>query len=215
MSRSILSAMAVVVASVGLAGKVQAGMISIFTGQIPAVQSGNTQDGGALELGTKFQSSKDGPIVGLRYYRSTTDSLQHTLKLWDTDNTSAAVATVSTSGDSGAGWFEYNLPTPYEIVANHIYVVSYDVPIHNDGSTHYVYTSFGLQTSVVNWPLSTLEGGNGVYSYSPGSNDAVGTYPTLSFHDSNYFADLVFAVPEPGALGLFGVGILTLARRRP
>jgi hypothetical protein len=55
------------------------GQTSIFTTQTPATTAGSTGNNGGLELGTRFQSSQAGNIVGLRYYRNSSDTVQVTL----------------------------------------------------------------------------------------------------------------------------------------
>ena len=159
---------------------------SIFTTQVPAVTSGDQQDGSSVELGTRFQSSLDGNIVSLRYYRSTSDTSQHTLSLWDPSiSTAAPVATVVTTGDTGGGWKTWPLATPYAIVASQTYVVSYDAP-YVGGKDYYVSTDGGLATAIVNGPLTALASG-GRYEYP------AGVYPTQVYNNGCYFAGCVTA----------------------
>jgi titin len=80
------------------------GPVTIFASMVPAVTNCNTANAGGMEVGTRWQSSQAGTLVGLRYYRSGSDTEQHTLKLWDPAvSTNAPQATVSTVGGQRRG----------------------------------------------------------------------------------------------------------------
>lgn len=184
--------------------------ITIFTNQIPTGQTNNTTDGGGLELGTRWRSSQSGSVTGLRYFRCLNDPLQHTLKLWDPSiSTNTPQATVSTSGDSGTGWKNWNLASPFAIVSNRMYVVTYDVRWTNS-ATYYSSSANLLANSVSNGPLSTVVGTNGSYALIAGNNNAVGTYPTLSYQNSSYFADVLFQSAPVADVILQNVGPMTV-----
>ncbi|MEI8287951.1 MAG: carbohydrate-binding protein [Verrucomicrobiota bacterium] len=183
---------------------------TIFTNQIPTGQTNNTTDGGGLELGTRWRSSQSGSITGLRYYRCINDPLQHTLKLWDPSiSTNSPQATVSTSGDSGSGWKNWNLATSFAIVSNRMYVVTYDVRWTNS-ATFYSSSVNLLANSVSNGPLSTVVGTNGCYALIAGNNNAVGTYPTLTYLSSCYFADVLFQLAPVADVLLQNTGPATV-----
>jgi hypothetical protein len=68
------------------------------------------------------------------------------------------------------------------LTANTTYVVSVGI------NSRFVMSSQGLATSVVNGPLFSVDdGANGVFG------NAVGTFPTSSWSNSNYFVDAVVA----------------------
>jgi chitodextrinase len=155
-----------------------AGNYSIFTSQTPAVLSksdGATTD---YELGTKFQSSVDGTITAIRFYKSASETGTHTGRIWS--SAGAQLASVTFANETASGWQTAQLAAPLAISANTIYVVSV-----NTGGTYYVKTDNGLGATVINSPLSTVIGSNGVYGN-------VGVFPTSSYMNSNYFRDVVF-----------------------
>jgi len=146
---------------------------SLFTTQIPAA----SYTDGPYELGLKFQSSQAGNIISIRYYKDPGESGAHTGRIWSA--TGAQLASVQFSNETSSGWQTANLSNPLPISANTVYVVTVN------SNTGYGSTNQGLATSVVNSPLSTVaDGNNGVYG-------PPGTFPTLSYQNSNYFRDVV------------------------
>ena len=134
---------------------------------------------GPYELGMKFQSTEAGQIIKIRYYKMTGDDGDHTGNLWSVDGTKLASATFS--GETGSGWQEATLGTPYSISANTIYVVSVNTV------TNYAAINGGLASTITNGPLSSIaDGANGVYG-------DVGVFPINSWETSNYFRDVVFS----------------------
>ncbi len=81
------------------------------------------------EVGTWFHSSAAGVIKALRFYQSANETggttNNHTVRLWSSSG--ASLASVVIPFTSGAGWREGALATPYPIVANTDYVVSYNI----------------------------------------------------------------------------------------
>ncbi len=179
----------------------------------------DANDGAPYELGMQFQSSVDGVITAIRYWRADSEICiddSHVGKIWSATGT--LLASVSFVGESaGGGWQEQALATPLAITANTTYTVS----VNTLG--YYVYTYQGLMDPIVNGSLSSIAGSsigscigaanaNGVYG-------TPGTFPISSFNCNNYFRDVQFTagvVPVPAAAWLFisGVGVLGLARRR-
>jgi hypothetical protein len=159
---------------------------TIFTTQTPAVMNGN--DGVNYELGTVFKSGVSGQITAIRFWKATGESGTHTGHLWS--STGQLLATVTFSGETASGWQQQNLTAPVSIAANTSYVVSV-----NTGNNYYVATSGGLVFSVVNRDLSTIVGNDGLYGASGG-------FPSSSYHNANYFRDIVFVpVATYGASG--------------
>ncbi len=196
---------------------------TIHTTQTPVGGAGppatDANDGVPYELGMQFQSSVDGIITAIRYWRADSEACvdnSHTGNIWSATGT--LLASVSFVGETaGGGWQEQLLATPLAITANTTYTVS----VNTLG--YYVYTYQGLKDPIVNGSLSSIAGSslgtctgpadaNGVYG-SPGN------FPTSSFNCANYFRDVQFTagvVPVPAAAWLFisGAGVLGLARRR-
>jgi hypothetical protein len=145
-------------------------------------------DPGSYELGAKFQATTDGAISALRYYRGVEDSGDtdtRTLNLWDSlGNNLGSVTVVSDPGESG--WQFGILAAPIEIDADDTYIVSYGT------SQNYVYSSGFFDSDWVSAdgillaPAGASSGGNGVFGTS------VGAFPTASYNNTNYWADVVF-----------------------
>ncbi len=146
---------------------------SIFTTQLPA---GSYTDG-PYELGVKFQSSRDGNILSARYYKVPGETGVHIGRIWSASGTQ--LATVQFSNETDSGWQTANFDNPVAISANTTYVATVN------SNSMYGATNHALDSPVTNGPLSTVaDGNNGVYG-SPG------TFPTLSYENSNYFRDIV------------------------
>ncbi len=146
---------------------------SIFTTQTPA---GSYNDG-PYELGVKFQSSRDGNILSVRYYKVAGETGTHVGRIWTASGTQ--LAAVQFGNETDSGWQTANFDNPVAISANTTYVATVN------SNTMYGATNEGLATQIVNNPLSTVaDGDNGIYG-SPG------TFPTLTYENSNYFRDIV------------------------
>jgi hypothetical protein len=126
----------------------------------------------------KFKSSKNGKLLAVRFYKSSKESGTHVGHIWSSSG--ALLATVTFSGETISGWQMARLSTPLKIRANRTYIVSV-----NTAKTYYVDTIYGLKSSIVNGPLSTIAGSNGVFGRT-------GKFPTQTWNSSNYFRDVVF-----------------------
>jgi len=161
---------------------------SVFTTQTPATSGTD----GPYELGMKFQSSSDGTITKIRYYKVNNEDGSHTGRIWS--NGGSQLASVSFSGETSSGWQEATLDTPLSIDANITYVVTVN------SNSAYGATNNGLQSVVSNGPLSSIaDASNGVYG-------SLNNFPTNSWQNSNYFRDVVF-VPESTTVAVTGVSV--------
>jgi hypothetical protein len=130
----------------------------------------------------------DGQIVGIRFYKSTTNTGTHTGSLWS--NAGTRLATATFTGETASGWQQVNFATPVAITANTVYVASYHTDVgHYSGDNNYFATA-----GVDNPPLHALRdgvsGGNGLYIGGPSA------FPTNTYQSNNYWVDVVF-VPGP------------------
>lgn len=157
---------------------------NIFTNPNPA-SNDETDPTGAVTLGLKFQSNVAGYVKGVRFYSHAFPVGTYRAQLWS--NTGGApLATATFSGVTGNAWNEVLFTSPVLIAANTTYIVSY----HTSSGT-YTATGNALNSSVTNGPLTALNGnisgGNGVYAYGVSP-----TFPTNTFGNANYWADVVF-----------------------
>jgi hypothetical protein len=168
---------------------------SSFTENVVSVWSPSTVpgilDGGdtsSLEIGLKFRSDVAGTVTGVRFYKTTTNTGQHSGHLWT--STGTLLGSVTFTNESSSGWQQMNFSTPIAITANTTYIVSYFAP-----NGHYSYNGGQFSAGVDNAPLHALASGvdglNGVFT-----SGAVSAFPTSSWNNSNYWVDLVFA-PNP------------------
>ena len=150
---------------------------TIFTTQTPSTP--NDTDNTSYELGLKFQSAKAGQITAIRYWKAASETGSHVGRIWS--STGTLLTSVTFSNETASGWQQQALSTPLNIQANTTYVVSVNV-------TNYFAVTYNdaLASSVVNGDLRTVaDGNNGVYG-------SVGSLPTNSYQNSNYFRDIVF-----------------------
>src|SRR5262249_30684848 len=121
-----------------------------------------SNDGGAVELGLKFQSAVPGTALGVRFYKAPHNTGVHVGNLWSSNGT--LLATAIFTNETASGWQQVNFATPVSIAANTTYVVSYFAP-----NGRYAYDiDFFANAGVTNGALHALAnsedpGGNGVF----------------------------------------------------
>jgi hypothetical protein len=159
-------------------GTSSAGTETLFTTQTPQLL--NNSDGANInyELGMRFTATVAGQIKAIRFYKSPSEFGTHTGKIYSASG--QLLASVTFSSETASGWQTQNLASPLSIAANTEYTVSV-----NTGNTYYVATDSGLASQVSNGHLKSVVGNNGVFG-------PVGSKPTQSWQDSNYFRDVVF-----------------------
>ena len=152
-------------------------------------------DTAAVELGVKFQSSVDGVITALRFYKSSSNTGTHVGNLWTTGG--ALLASVTFANETASGWQEMALPTPVSITANTTYVASYHTNVGRY-SANSAYFNSAYDNSPLRAPSTGESGGNGVYRYGASA------FPNQTYNATNYWVDVVFqgqgqpsAGPEP------------------
>lgn len=162
---------------------------NIFTTQNPPVTSLN--DGVALELGVKFQSSIPGFITGIRFWKGSTptNTGTHIGELYDAAGTRLAQATFT--GETASGWQTVTFSSAVPILANTTYIAAYW-----SGNGFYTVTNNYFTVAVVNGTLTALASTgpnpNGVFRYT-----ATPAFPTSTFQSSNYWVDVVFSSTSP------------------
>lgn len=170
---------------------VPSGGKGILTTQVPS--STKLTDHVSYELGAKFTSDQPGEITAIRYWKDANETGAHVGHLWSP--TGSELAGVTFSNETASGWQTAFLTTPVSVAANLNYTVSVNT------NSYYVATQNGLKAPIVNAPLSTIaDGSNGVFG-------TIGTYPTSSNGNANYFRDVVLVpkglpVPPPAPTGL-------------
>jgi hypothetical protein len=140
-------------------------------------------DPSSVELGIKFQASRNGTITGIRFYKGPQNTGTHVADLWTATGTLLASATFT--NESASGWQQVNFSSPVTITAGTTYVASYHTSGNYSADGNYFATSHSSGSLTA--PASSTSGGDGVYSYGTGS-----IFPSNSFNASNYWVDVVF-----------------------
>ena len=142
-------------------------------------------DTSSVEVGVKVVPSRSGSISAIRFYKSSTNTGTHVVRLWTSTGTELTSATAT--AETASGWQTVQLPSPVAVAAGTTYVVSYRAPngrysVDEGGFTN--ARTVGPLTA----PASGSSGGNGVYTYG-----APGSFPSSTFGASNYWVDVVFS----------------------
>jgi N,N-dimethylformamidase beta subunit-like protein/uncharacterized protein DUF4082/fibronectin type III domain protein len=160
---------------------------TIFDLATPSVaDSGDTT---AVELGVKFRADYDGLVTGVRFYKAAANTGTHVGSLWSASGTRLAQATFT--GESASGWQSATFASPVAITAGTTYVASYFAP-----AGHYSANAQGLAAGADNPPLHAIanpSSADGVYAYATSS-----TFPSSAYNATNYWVDVLYAVPRPG-----------------
>ncbi|MBC8123675.1 MAG: DUF4082 domain-containing protein [Gemmatimonadaceae bacterium] len=153
-------------------------MSTLLTTQSPTYP--DASDGGILyELGLKFQATRSGQISAIRYWKASSDGGTHIGRIWSASG--SLLASVTFTGETGSGWQQQALDLPLPVQANTTYVVS----VNANG--YFPITHSGLASQITNGNLrSVADNNNGVFG-------SLGTLPTSSYSNSNYFRDVDFA----------------------
>ena len=161
---------------------------TVFDFATPAVADSGDPTSGSV--GVKFTADTSGQILGVRFYKASTNTGTHVGSLWSSSGQLLASATFT--NETGSGWQSVLFSNPVSISAGTTYVASYFAP-----AGHYSATSGGLNSATDNAPLHSVANGtsaNGVYNYASSSS-----FPTTSYKGSNYWVDVLFAPSPPGA----------------
>ena len=142
----------------------------------------------AVEMGVKFRSDVAGNIIGIRFYKASTNTGTHVGNLWSSSGTRLATATFT--GETASGWQQVNFATPVSITANTVYVASYHTNVGHYALNEYYFATVGVDNPPLHALADGVSGGNGVYRYGSTS-----TFPNQSRHAFNAWVDVVFSRP--------------------
>jgi hypothetical protein len=158
----------------------------------------------SVELGVKFQSDLDGTVIGVRFYKSATNTGVHTGHLWTSNG--IALATAVFTNETASGWQQATFIPPVAIHSNTLYVVSYHASQGHYSVDAGYFGSAGVDQPPLHAPASGGVGGNGVFGYGADS-----VFPTASYQGNNYWVDVVLITPAAAAHN--GPSLLTQADR--
>lgn len=159
-----------------------AGLITLWPpSATPAVPAAN--DGGLIEVGTKFRVDAAGSVVGVRFYKGPGNTGTHVGSIWRSDG--ALLGQVTFTGETGSGWQQANLATPVAVVPGTTYIVSYRAPAGHYSVDGGYFAGTGVDNGVLHALADGVDGGNGVYLYGGG-------FPTSTYNAGNYWVDIAF-----------------------
>jgi Domain of unknown function (DUF4082)/Fibronectin type III domain/Bacterial Ig domain len=151
----------------------------------------DTGDTASVELGVKFSPEENGFVMGIRFYKATTNTGTHVGSLWSSSGTLLAQATFANEAESG--WQQVMFSSPVAVKAGTTYVAGYLAP-----NGHYSASSSAFSLGgISNPPLRAIANEtsvDGVYAYGASS-----TFPTSSFNATNYWVDVLYAIAAPAA----------------
>ena len=160
------------------------------TSQTGPATSSDT-DASAYELGLRFSPTTDGFVTGVRFYKGATNTGTHVGTLWSSSGQKLASATFA--NETGTGWQSVSFAAPVAVSAGTTYVVSYTDPKGGYSSQPNAFSSAGVAAD----PLR-VDGGFG--AAPAGVYGTAGSFPNLSFNNTNYFVDATFSQTDSSPL---------------
>jgi hypothetical protein len=156
---------------------------SLFGNSVPSVP--DSGDASAVELGIRFSPDTDGYVTGIRFYKAAANTGTHTGSLWTSSGQLLAVGTFT--GESAGGWQTLQFSSPVSVTAGTTYVASYYAPNghYSAGVNFFYYKDYSASPLHAQTTLPDGSKVNGVYSTSH-------SFPSSSFHGSNYYVDVLF-----------------------
>jgi hypothetical protein len=152
---------------------------TIFTSQVPTMFENDSR----YELGTKFWTDVDGQLAAVRVYTPAAEAGDHLVRVWRAGDGILVAGPYTWNIVAGTeGWKTFTLPTPVEITAN----MDYIVVVANSDDRYYAEQLHGFDSPIVNGHLHTYVG-SGVWT------NQLGTMPTWTWENTNYFRDVVMS----------------------
>jgi hypothetical protein len=162
---------------------------TLWSNAVPTPITNANAGGAAINLGVRFQSSVNGSITGVRFYKHSGNTGTHTGYLWT--NTGTLLASATFTNETASGWQTVTFGTPVSITANTVYVAAY-----HSATGGFSSTANGFNTAYTNGPLTALAAAtqpNGRYIYG-----APGLFPNATFQNANYWVAPIFTCPSNG-----------------
>ncbi|MGV8849609.1 MAG: DUF4082 domain-containing protein [Propionibacteriaceae bacterium] len=175
------------------AGLAVAGPNTVFGDWLPSTP--DSGDGSATTLGMAFVPSADGFVSGVRFYKSAANTGSHTGTLYS--STGTVLATGTFTNETASGWQSLTFTAPVAVTAGTQYVIAYYAPVGRYAYSAYFFSPGPLRTAAL-----TAIGGLGVANGVYGSGT---TFPTQSYHQTNYFVDPVFTLAADAPLAALAV----------
>lgn len=150
----------------------------------PLPELADSGDSAAIEVGVKFRSHVKGWITGIRFYKARANTGSHIGTLWS--QAGVKLASARFMNETESGWQQLTFLRRVAIKPETTYVASY----HTDAG-HYsadaLYFIAGRDNGTLEALQNGVDGGNGVYGYSPRT-----AFPAKSEKGTNYWVDVQF-----------------------
>ncbi|KAA0072967.1 DUF4082 domain-containing protein [Tardiphaga sp. P9-11] len=150
-------------------------------GATPTIVKAN--DTNSVELGFKFQSTVNGDVVGLRFFKGVDNIGPHVGSLWNA--TGDLLATATFTNETTEGWQQVLFATPVSLTAGVTYVASYHTGGNYSADPGFFASSHDNGLLIA--PASAPGSGNGLFAYGSSS-----LFPTDSFNATGYGVDALF-----------------------
>ncbi|MCU1224398.1 MAG: hypothetical protein JWQ42_2491 [Edaphobacter sp.] len=161
------------------------------------VDQGDSQ---SIELGVKFRAEGDGYILGVRFYKASTNTGVHVGNLWSNSTSQTGsgtlLATSNFANESASGWQQVIFANPVPVSGATTYIASYFAPAGHFSASPGFFGSSGVDSPPLHALANGVDGSNGVFSYS-----ATSAYPGNSYNASNYWVDVIYAPTTTYTLG--------------
>lgn len=169
----------------GASSRARADEVSLFPERTPRRVT-KDRDRRAVEVGTQFRASVAGTVTGVQVFKiaDAKGATPRRASLWNRKGKRLATARITPY--DRAGWISVRFSSPVEIVAERTYTVSVHAPKGRPA-----ITERGLRKPRTKGALSTGGEQVGVYRYGKTS-----TFPTRTWHKSNYWVDATFVPSE-------------------
>ena len=164
-----------------------------LTTQPTVVDSG---DAHPYELGVKFRADSDGYILGVRFYKATTNTGVHIGNLWSNAGAGSLLSTATFANESAAGWQQVVFANPVPVSANTTYVASYFTSAGHYSVDTAAFANAGVDSPPLHALATGVDGANGVFTSSSTS-----VFPSSSYNASNYWVDVIYATTTTHTLG--------------
>jgi hypothetical protein len=139
-------------------------------------------DTGAYEFGTRFTSSVDATVTGVKFYKGPGNGGTHTGSLWSAAG--ALLATGTFTGETATGWQTLTFASPVPITAGQVYVASYTVSAGRYSADTTYFEQGPATSNPLVAPATAAGSGNGLYKAGSG-------FPDNTYRGTNYWVDVV------------------------
>ena len=168
---------------------------TIFGAMAPTNPS--TADTAPVTLGTRFTSSKDGFITGIRFYKGATNTGTHIGSLYDSSGRALAQATFV--NEASSGWQSVSFANAVPITKGTTYVAAYFAPNGGYAGDQYFFGYRSYSSGTL-----TAFGGSGADNVNGVFADGQ-RFPNDTYKQTNYYVDAIYSAVDTTPLSVSAV----------